>query len=166
MFPGSTLLAGPKHSTSVPFRVVVAVPLSVDVKEVALVPKPDPGRDVKVSLGPQTAGDVCVCTRVHSSIPATLHVVTLFKSPPTVHLKVNGSPGQVGGAAVNCPVTSPEEKYIIIDNHYICYASLLCNPLLSQITQHTHMHECSGWAFSSIRGRQSHTLCISPAVSI
>ena len=106
MFPVSTLLAGPKHSTSVPFRVGVAIPLSVDVKEVALAPKPVPGRDVKVSLGPQTAGYVDVCTRLHSSIPATFHVVTLFKSPPTVHLKVNGSPGQVGGAAVNCPVTS------------------------------------------------------------
>ena len=110
MFPGSTLLAGPKHSTSVPFRVGVAVPLSVDEKEVALVPKPVPGRDVKVSLGPQTAGDVAVCTRVHSLIPATLHVVTPFMSPPTVHLKVKVLPGQLGGTAMNCPATSPEEK--------------------------------------------------------
>ena len=31
-------------------------------------------------------------------------------SATTVHLKVKGSPGQVGGAAVNCPVTSPGEK--------------------------------------------------------
>ena len=53
LFPGSMLLAGPKHSTSVPFSSGSAVPLSVDVKEVALVPKPVPGLAVKLSLGPQ-----------------------------------------------------------------------------------------------------------------
>ena len=53
LFPGSTLLAGPKHSTSVPFITGVAVPLSVDVKEVALVPNPIPDLAVKLSLGPQ-----------------------------------------------------------------------------------------------------------------
>ena len=53
LFPGSTLLAGPKHSTSVPFSAGSAVPLSVDVKEVALVPNPLPGLAVKLSLGPQ-----------------------------------------------------------------------------------------------------------------
>ena len=53
LFPGSTLLAGPKHSTSVPFSAGSAVPLSVDVKEVALVPNPVLGLAVKLSLGPQ-----------------------------------------------------------------------------------------------------------------
>ena len=53
LFPGSTLLAGPKHSTSVPFSAESAVPLSVDVKEVALVPNPLPDLAVKSSLGPQ-----------------------------------------------------------------------------------------------------------------
>jgi len=52
MFPGSTLLAGPKHSTSVPFSAGSTVPLNVDVKEV-LVPKPVSGLAVKLSLGPQ-----------------------------------------------------------------------------------------------------------------
>ena len=52
LFPGSTLLAGPKHSTSVPFSAGSAVPLSVDVKEV-LVPNPLSGLAVKLSLGPQ-----------------------------------------------------------------------------------------------------------------
>ena len=53
LFPWSTVFAGPKHSTSVPFSAGVVVPLSVDVKEVALVPKPVPGLAVKSSLGPQ-----------------------------------------------------------------------------------------------------------------
>ena len=52
LFLGSTLLAGPKHSTSVPFSAGSAVPLNVDVKEV-LVPNPVPGLAVKLSLGPQ-----------------------------------------------------------------------------------------------------------------
>ena len=107
MFPGFTLLAGPKHSTSVPFSVGSAVPLSVDVNEVALVPKPVLGLDVKTSLGPQRDENVDVCTRVHSLIPPTLQVVTPLMSPVTLHLKVKVSPGQVGGAAVNCPTTLP-----------------------------------------------------------
>ena len=53
LFPGSTLLAGPKHSTSVPFRAGAAVPLSVDVKEVVLVPNPVPDLAIKRSLRPQ-----------------------------------------------------------------------------------------------------------------
>ena len=40
MSPASLEKAGPKHSTSVPSSAEVAVPLSVDVKEVALVPNP------------------------------------------------------------------------------------------------------------------------------
>ena len=48
MFPASLDKAGPKHSTSVPFSAGVAVPLSVDVKEVALVPNPVTGVMVNV----------------------------------------------------------------------------------------------------------------------
>ena len=42
LFSGSTSMAGPKHSTSVPFSAGSAVPLSVDVKEGPLVPNPGP----------------------------------------------------------------------------------------------------------------------------
>ena len=31
-------------------------------------------------------------------------------SPLTIHVKLNAVSGQVRGAAVNCPVTSPEEN--------------------------------------------------------
>ena len=106
MFPGSTLLAGPKHSTNVPFSTGVAVPLNVDVKEVALVPNPTPDLAMKALLAPQTEEEVDLCTRVHSLLPPTLQVVKPFMSPLTVHLKVKVSPGQVGGAAMNCPITS------------------------------------------------------------
>ena len=58
LFPGATLLAGPKHSTNVPLSAEVAVPLSVDEKEVALVPNPVPDLAVNVSLGPQIEEDV------------------------------------------------------------------------------------------------------------
>ena len=59
-------MAGPKHSTSVPFSAGVAVPLSVDVKEVALVvPNPAPDMAVKALLGPQIEEDVNVCTNIH-----------------------------------------------------------------------------------------------------
>ena len=105
------LLAGPKHSTSVPFRAGVAVPLSVDEKEVALVPNPVPKLAVKASLGPQIEKDVDLCSRLHSLLPPpTLQVVKPFLSPVTVHLKVKVSPGQVGGAVVNCAETPPEIK--------------------------------------------------------
>ena len=107
MFSGFTLLAGPKHSTSVPFSVGSALPLSVDMNEVVLIPKPVLGRDVNTSLGPQRDENVDVCTRVHSLLPPTLQVVTPLMFPVTVHLKVKVSPGQVGGAAVNCPATLP-----------------------------------------------------------
>ena len=66
LFPGCTLLAGPKHSTSVPFRAGSAVPLSVDEKEVALLPNPVPGLAVKASLGPQIDVEVISrCNRGH-----------------------------------------------------------------------------------------------------
>ena len=36
-------------------------------------------------------------------------------SQPTVQLNMKVSPKQVGGAAVNCPATSPEEKWSYIN---------------------------------------------------
>ena len=110
LLPGSTLLAGPKHSTSIAFSAEVAVPLSVDEKEVALVPNPVPDLAVKVAPGPQIMETVVLCIRIHSLLPFTLQMVNPLMPPVTVHLKVKASPGQVGGAAVNCPVTSPGEK--------------------------------------------------------
>ena len=112
LFPGSTLLAGPKHSTSTPFSVGVAVPLSVDLKEVALPPKPIPELAVKTKPGPQIEDELDPCTKTHSLFPPTLQVVIPFMSPPTVQVKVKVLPGQVGGAAVNCPATSPGDYYI------------------------------------------------------
>ena len=47
MFPGYLEKAGPKHSTRVPSSAGVAVPLSVDEKEVALVPNSGPGLAMK-----------------------------------------------------------------------------------------------------------------------
>ena len=48
------MIAGPKHSTRVPFSVGNAVPLSVDEKEVAfVVPNPVPDEAIKAMLGPQ-----------------------------------------------------------------------------------------------------------------
>ena len=108
MFPASLEKAGPKHSTSVPFSSKVAVPLNVDEKEVALVPNPVPVVTVKGLPDPQGLGSSAVlCTREHSLLPTTLQTVIPFLSPVTVHLKVKVSPGQVGGAAVNCAATSP-----------------------------------------------------------
>ena len=102
MFPAALDNAGPKHSTSVLFSAGVAVPLSVDVKEVALVPNPVTGVMVNASLSPHIVEEVDVCAREHSLLLPTLQIVNPFLSPPTVHLKVNVLPGQVGGAAVNC----------------------------------------------------------------
>ena len=111
MFPWSTLLAGPKHSTSVPFSVEVAVPLSVDEKEGPLVPNPVPDLAMKTLPGPQIDDADDLCARIHWLLPPTPQVVTPLMSPVTVHLKVNVSPGQVGGAAVSCPVASSENIY-------------------------------------------------------
>ena len=97
-------MPGPKHSIIVPFSAWVAVPvISVDEKEVALVPNPAPGEAVKESPGPQEEGAISLCIRGHSSFPPTLQVVSVVLSPAIVHLKVMVSPGQAGGAAVNCP---------------------------------------------------------------
>ena len=111
LFPASLDKAGPEHSTSVPSSAEVAVPLSVDEKEVALVPNSLPGVTVKALADPQGTGAPAVlCTRGHSLLPPTLQMVTPFMSPVTVHLKVKVSPGQVGGGGMNCPATSPGEK--------------------------------------------------------
>ena len=110
LFSGSLDKSGPKHSTSVPFSVDIAGPLSVDEKEVTSVPNSVPGVTVKVLPDPQIRGALAVlCRREHSVLPPTLQMVTPLMSI-TVHLKVMLSPGQVGGAAVNCPATSPGEN--------------------------------------------------------
>ena len=104
------MLAGPKHSTSVPSIAGIAVPLRVDEKDGPLVPNPLPVLAVKVSLGSQLV-EVDLCTRTHSLLPFILQTVTPFMSPVTVQLKVKVLPGQIGGAAANCPITSPGGKY-------------------------------------------------------
>ena len=97
-----------KHSISVPSSVGVAVAVSVDEKEVAFI-TPNPVTGVAVKPHGDTLPAV-VCARIHELLPPTLQVVCPFLSPVTVHLKVKVSSGQVGGAAVNCPATSPGEK--------------------------------------------------------
>ena len=113
-FPGSTLLAGPKHSTSIPFSVEFAVPLSVDVKEVGFVPNLVPFLAVKTLPGPQSAckGEFDRCTRGHSLLPPTLQMVNPLLSPVTLQVKVKVPLGQVGGGAVNRPAASPGGYYI------------------------------------------------------
>ena len=108
MFQASLDNTGPKHSATVPF---CAVPLSADEKEVAFVPNPVPVVTVKGLPDPQGPGEFAiVCSSEHSLLPFTLQMVIPLMFPVTVHLKVKVSPGQVGGGAVNCPVTSPYEK--------------------------------------------------------
>ena len=81
--------SGPKHSISVPFSVVVAVPFSVDEKELALVPKPVPVVTVKALPDPQGLEVPAVlCNRAQAILPFTLQMVIPLTSPPTVHLKV------------------------------------------------------------------------------
>ena len=111
MFPAFLEKAGPKHSTSVPFRAGMAVPLSVDMKEVAFVPNPVLEAATKGLPDPQgVAAFVVLCGKIHST-PALQRVIPR-KSPVTLHLKVKVSPGQVGGAAVNCPRTLPGDECI------------------------------------------------------
>ena len=108
LFVGSLTRFGPKHSTSVPFNVKFAVPVSVDEKEVALLPNSAPGLAVKALPGPHVDAALAVlCVRIHSLLPFTLQMVTPFLSPPTVQLKIKLLPGQVGGAVMNCPATGP-----------------------------------------------------------
>ena len=104
------MLAGPKHSTSVPLSAGAAVPLSVDVKEVAVVPNPVSALAVKTLPGPQIEDGLVLCTMGHSLLPPTLQMVIPFMLPVTLQVKVKVSPGQVGGAAVNCPITSPGDE--------------------------------------------------------
>ena len=111
MFLASLEKAGPKHSNSVPFSERVALPLSVDEKKVVLVPNPISVTTVKGLSAPHGTGAPAVlCTRGHSLLPPTLQMVIPFMFPVTLHLNVNASPGQVGGAAVNCAATSPGER--------------------------------------------------------
>ena len=108
LFPASWEKAGPKHSTSVPSSSVVAVPLNIDEKEVAFVVS-----NLAVKTLPQvvmTVGVLCDKAHILPPLPPTLQKVVPVLSPPTVHLMVMVSLGQVGGAAVNCPPTSPGEK--------------------------------------------------------
>ena len=106
----STVFAGPKHSSSVPFSAWVAVPLSVDVKEELFDPNPVSDLAVKALPGPQTEEGVVLCGRGHSLPPFTLQMVTPRLSPLTVHLNINVLSGQARGAAVNCPVTPPNVR--------------------------------------------------------
>ena len=102
IFSAVLLRSGPKYSTSVPFSVGHAVPLSVDVKEVALVPNPVAGVALKAPPDPHLDVALAVlCERIHSLLPSTLQRVTPLLSPPTVQVKIKLPPGQVGGAAVN-----------------------------------------------------------------
>ena len=67
---------------------------------------------MKSFLGPQIAGDVDRCDRVHMLLlPSTLQIVIAF-IPSTLHVKEKVSPGQVGGGIVNCPDTSPGRNKI------------------------------------------------------
>ena len=109
MFPASLARPGPKHSTSVPSSVEVPIPLSVDVKDVAPdVPNPLPVVSVKSVEDPHKEETPPVlCGRIHSLLAPTLQMVNPFMSPVTLQVKVKVLSGQVGGAGVNCPVTSP-----------------------------------------------------------
>ena len=107
MFAASLENNGPKHSTSVPSSLGVAMPLSVDENKVALVPNPVPDTAMNGLSDPQARGALTVlCGRIHSLLPFTLHMVIplLF---PMVHFKMKEPLGQVGGAGMNCPETSP-----------------------------------------------------------
>ena len=87
------------------------MPLSVDEKKVALVPNPVPDLAVSVLPGPHVdTAPTVLSEKIHALLPPTLQTVYPLMSPVTVHLKVKVSPGQVGGAAINCAVTSPERK--------------------------------------------------------
>ena len=115
MFLTSLENRGPKHSISVLFRVLSAVPLNVDEKKPAFVPNPDSDVTMKVLPGPHKAVTPTVlCGRAHSLLPFTLQMVIPFLSPVTVHLKLKVLPGQVGGGAVNCPKTLPGEETVTI----------------------------------------------------
>ena len=95
------------------------MPLSVDEKEVALVPKLLPGSAVKsllVRLGLHITVVVDLCNKTHGLLlTPTLQMVSPFMSPVISHLKMKVSPGQVGGAGVNSAAISPgKRKYLLI----------------------------------------------------
>ena len=115
LFPGAVEAAGPKHSTSMPFSVSAAVVLSVDVNKGPTVPNPAAPWAVKTLSGPQTAlPPADICPRVQKvSLLFTLQSVVPLKLPLTVHLKVMVASGQVGGAAVNCPITLPAWRVLV-----------------------------------------------------
>ena len=83
------------------------MPLSVDVKEVALgIPNPVTPLAVKALPGPHVdVASTVLCERIHSLLPPTLQIVTPFLSPVRVQVKIIIPPGQVGGAVLNCPAT-------------------------------------------------------------
>ena len=85
------MLAGPKHSTSVPLSAGAAVPLSVEVKEVAVVPNPVSALAVKHCLA-QIEDGLVLCTMGHSLLPPTLQMVIPFMLPVTLQVKVKVSP--------------------------------------------------------------------------
>ena len=119
VFPASLDKAGPKHSTRVSLSMEVAVPLSVDEKE---RPNPVPILAVKTLLGPHVdMAPAVLCARIHSLLPFTLQMVTPLLSPLTVHLNMKVSPGQMGGAAVNCPATSPRGNMRLEKNCCLIY---------------------------------------------
>lgn len=62
MFPGCTLLSGPKHSNSILSILELAVPFRDEENEGPLVPNPIPDLAVKSLSGPQTdeeESDLC-----------------------------------------------------------------------------------------------------------
>ena len=64
-----------KHSISVPSSVGVAVPLSVDEKEVAsITPNPVPVVAVKTLPDPHVDTAAVVCARIHEVLPPTLQL--------------------------------------------------------------------------------------------
>ena len=119
-------LPGPRHSISVPFRAWVAVRLSTDENEVAFVPNPGSGTATKWLPGPQVEEVVLPCNRTHVSrlLPPTLQMVFPVLSPPTIHLKVMVSPGQVGGDAVNCPATLSADNQLSYNYHKACMSQI------------------------------------------
>ena len=64
LFPGSTLLSGPKHSNSILSIVELAVPLRDEENEGPLVPNPISDLAMKALPGPQTEEEeVGLCRR-------------------------------------------------------------------------------------------------------
>lgn len=64
---------------------------------------------MKALSGPHRDSALTVlCERKHSLLPFILQMVTPFLSPSTVQVNLKLPPGQVGGAAVNCPAILPE----------------------------------------------------------